>query len=215
VTRRETTVPRIHAITTDEILAAPDFLARARAVMEALGTRGAVHLRARSLSGKMFYRIAEELSSTQRATESWLVINDRLDVALAARARAVQLTSQSIGIEDAKAIGNGICVGASVHNVGEAIAAHNSGAAWLVAGHVYQTASHAMQVAKGENFIADLVWRVSTPVIAIGGILPENVKALRGAGAYGIAAIRGIWGADDAASAASDYLSEYDSDGDS
>ena len=71
-----------------------------------------------------------------------------------------------------------------------------------------------MEAGRGEDFIADVVWHVPTPVIAIGGILPENVPSLRRAGAYGVAVIRGIWGAADAAAAASDYLSRYDTDGD-
>ncbi len=207
-------VPRIHAVTSDEVLRSADFIPRAKAVMEALGTRGAVHLRARSLSGALFYRIAEELAHTQEATESWLVVNDRVDVAMAAGARAVQLTSQSMRIEDAISIARGVSVGASVHSVEEALAASRGGASWLVAGHVYDTASHEGDEGRGEDFVADIVWRVATPVIAIGGILPKNVQSLRRVGAYGIAAIRGIWGAGDAAAAASDYLSVYDSDGD-
>jgi thiamine-phosphate diphosphorylase len=204
----------VHAVTNDEVLQSPGFLARAHAVMEALGTRGAVHLRSTRLSGAALFRLAESLARAQAATESWLVINERLDVALAVGARAVQLTARSMAVNDAVTISRQSLVAASVHSIAEARAAAAAGAAWVVAGHIYRTDSHKGVDPRGEGFISEIAWNVGVPVIAIGGVLPGNVAALRRSGARGIAAIRGIWGASDAAIAAADYLSQYDSDGD-
>ena len=208
-------VPRIHAVTNEEVLGSPDFVTRARALMEALGTQVAIHIRAPAISAAILHRIVEELVRAQEETESWLVVNDRIDIALATGARGVQLTSRSIGVRDAVCIANGLKVGASIHSVPQAMAAHSEGAHWLVAGNVYTTETHKGADGRGEDFIAAVAWHVPTPVIAIGGILPHNVPALRIAGAHGVAAIRGIWQARDAALAAAGYLSSYDSDGDS
>jgi thiamine-phosphate diphosphorylase len=182
--------------------------------MEALGTRGAVHVRGRRTSASVLFGIAEKLAEAQRASESWLVVNERIDIALACGARGIQLTSQSMRVADARLIAGTMAVGASVHDAGEALAASREGASWLIAGHVFATPSHAVSSERGVEFIEDIAWRVDTPVIAIGGIVPASVPALRRAGAYGVAAIRGIWDAPNAGRAASDYLLVYDTDGD-
>jgi len=80
-------LPVIHAVTTDEVVARADFVERATAVMHALGARGAVHLRAPFASGRQLYDLASLLVPVQQASGAWLIINDRIDVALATGAR--------------------------------------------------------------------------------------------------------------------------------
>jgi thiamine-phosphate diphosphorylase len=209
-------VPVIHAVTTDEIVAAPDFADRARGVMRVLGARGAVHLRAPSLGGRALHALAASLAGDARASRCALVINDRLDVALAADADGVQLTSRSLTTGDARLALRGtrsrrtLRVGASVHAADEARAAAAAGADWLVAGHVFATASHAGAPARGLAFLRQIAAEVPCPVIGIGGVLPRHVPLLLAAGAHGAAAIRGIWDAVDAERAAADYISSYD-----
>jgi thiazole tautomerase (transcriptional regulator TenI) len=206
-------VPVLHAVTSDEIAARPGFLDRAKAVMKAAGPRGAVHLRTHRLSAAELHSLAEALAMAQEETGCWLVINDRVDVALAAGARGIQLTSRSMRIADARAVAPQIPVGASVHSAEQAATAESEGAAWTVAGHVFETETHAGEAGRGEEFIAGVKARTSIPVIAIGGIKPGHVGGLRRAGAWGVAVIRGIWAARDAEAAATDYLSHYDGNG--
>jgi thiamine-phosphate diphosphorylase len=218
-------LPIVHAVTTDAIVALPDFLDRASAVMHALGPRGAVQLRAHRTSGARVFALARALVELQERTGAWLVVNDRLDVALAIGARGVQLTSRSIGVRDARRVaalaaqytersGAGPAIGASVHAVEEAEHAAREGADWVVAGHVFGTPSHAGAEGRGRAFVRSVVERLGgaagTPVVAIGGVLPTHFPELRALGVYGAAAIRGIWEASDAAQAATDYLSWYD-----
>jgi len=210
--------PVVHAVTSDDTLARDDFPALAAAVMAALGPRGAVHLRGRLLGGRALVGLAGRLAAAQAATGCWLVVNDRLDVALASGARAAQLTSRSISLADARArvAPSSFPLGVSVHAPDEAWLAANQGATWLVAGHVHQTASHPGETGRGEAFISSVVDAAEeAPVIAIGGVRPEHLDALRRAGAHGAAVIRGIWGAADSARAAADYLSAYDVHADS
>jgi thiamine-phosphate diphosphorylase len=206
-------VPVVHAVTTDAILLRPDFLESAQGIMRALGSRVAVHLRTRGLAAARLHDLALALALAQRRTGAWLLVNDRVDIALATGARGTQLTSRSLRVLDARAIAPGLALGASVHSVEEARAAAADGADWVVAGNVYETPTHPDAAERGPAFVAELSSAVRIPVIAIGGIRPEHVPFLRRAGARGVAAIRGIWDADDAERAAIDYFSSYDAYG--
>jgi thiazole tautomerase (transcriptional regulator TenI) len=206
-------IPVLHAVTSDDIASRPGFIDRAAGVMRVMGPRGAVHLRTHRLSAAELHSLAGRLAEVQAESGCWLVINDRVDVALATGARGIQLTSRSMGIAEARAVAPSLLVGASVHTGEQAATAEREGAAWTVAGHVFPMQSEQGYEARGDAFIADVTGHTTLPVIAIGGVKPRHVPALRKAGAWGVAVIRGIWGAADAEAAATDYLSRYDADG--
>ncbi len=203
-------IPLVHAVTSDGVLARADFLDRARRVMEALGPRGAVHLRSRIVPAVRLYELAVALGAVSERTGAWVVINDRVDVACAARASAAQLTTRSVSLSDARRMAGTMPLGASAHSVQDATNAAAQGADWVVVGHVYETPSHPDEPARGLDLVRETTSAMSTPVIAIGGIKPQHVQALLDAGAHGVAAISGIWAANDAERAAADYLSRYE-----
>ena len=160
--------PVVHAVTTDDIVTREDIIPLAAGVMRALGPRGAVHLRANGASGRRLFDLATELARYQQETGAWLVINDRVDVALCAGARAVQLTTRSLTLSEARQAirvahpqSVPIVIGASVHSVEEARAAAEEAEdgipAWLVAGHVFPTASHPGAPERGTSFLADIL----------------------------------------------------------
>jgi thiamine-phosphate diphosphorylase len=206
------TLPRLHAITNEEILSRSDFVDTARRLMTTMGPRGAIHLRGSRLPGAMLYELAAMLAPAQESG-AWLVVNDRVDVALAAGARAVQLTSRSLAPRDARLVAPSLAMGASVHSLEEAKEAAAAQATWAVAGNVFPTGSHPGAPGRGVEFLEALVTQAGVPIVAIGGIRPRHVFALRLAGVHGVAAIRGIWDAGDAEQAAIHYLSSYDGDG--
>jgi thiamine-phosphate diphosphorylase len=206
-------VPVVHAVTDDGILTRSSFPERALAVMQALGPRGAVHLRARIIPARRLATVAEALRLAEQETGCWLVVNDRLDIALGVGARAVQLTSRSIRLVDARRVAPRMTFGASVHSVEDAHEAQREGAVWLVAGHVFRTVTHEGIEGRGLAFLRSVCAASELPVLAIGGMTPERTRDVLGAGAHGVAAIRGIWGARDAEHAAREYLSAYDADG--
>ena len=203
-------IPLVHAVTSDGVLARADFLGRARRVMEALGPRGAVHLRSRIVPAARLYELAVALGAVRERTGAWVVINDRVDVACVARASAVQLTTRSVSVSDARRMAGTMPLGASAHAVADASTAAADGADWIVVGHVFETPSHPDEPARGLDLVRETTSAMTTPVIAIGGIKPQHVEALLDAGAHGVAAISGIWGASDAERAAADYLSRYE-----
>ncbi|MEJ7760899.1 MAG: thiamine phosphate synthase, partial [Gemmatimonadaceae bacterium] len=186
--------PVIHVVTDSTSLLLPGFSERAEKIMRALGTRGALHLRSSRLSGRSFHGIAARLAEVQTATGCWLIVNDRVDIARAVGARGIQLAAHSLRISDALTVAPDIPVGASIHSVDEARKSESEGAAWCVAGTVFETPSHEGRPPAQIQFIAQVVAAVRIPVIAIGGIAPSDVGALRAAGAHGIATIRGaVW----------------------
>lgn len=207
-------IPVLHAVTSDDIIIRSDFLDRARRVMHAGGSRVAVHIRAQRLSGRLLHQLATTVAQMQRETGAWVIVNDRADVALISGARGVQLTSRSMSPADARRSAPGLMVGASVHSLDDAREAADAGASWLVAGHVFETESHHGEPGRGSEFIAQLAAAHTIPTIAIGGVRPEHVSALRTAGAQGVAVIRGVWHASDAGAAVIDYLSAYGALGD-
>jgi thiazole tautomerase (transcriptional regulator TenI) len=210
-------IPLVHAVTSDEIVARADFIDVACGVMRALGRRGAVHLRAGQLSGARLQSLADALAAAQKITGAWLVVNDRVDVAMAVGARGAQLTSRSLSVDDARRAAPALALGASVHAVTEGTDAARAGADWLVAGHVFDSSPNSRQpdvpIERGIAFVEALTAASTVPVIVIGGVLPKHCRLLRLAGVWGVAAIRGIWDAPNAERAASDYLSCYDDAG--
>lgn len=184
--------PVVHAVTDSTIVMQPDFLARALGVMRALGARGALHLRSSKASGRELHRIATTLATYQQGTGCWLIVNDRIDIAAAVGARGVQLASHSLTAVDARLVSPSLPLGTSVHSVQEAVEAEAAGASWCVAGTVFETPSHSGRVPARIEFVANVASAVRIPVIAIGGVRPEDVASLRQAGAYGVATIRGV-----------------------
>jgi thiazole tautomerase (transcriptional regulator TenI) len=208
-----TDVPIVHAVTNDEVVKRDDFIDLACAVMRVLGNRGALHLRARNITGARFQSLAEGLAAAQGLTNCWLIVNDRVDVALVAGARGAQLTSRSLHTGDARRIAPNLAIGASVHDLLEGRAAAEAGADWLVAGQVLAAPSHNGNAPYGLEWVGNLSRACTCPVIAIGGVRPAHAAALRLAGVHGVAVIRGIWDAPNAEHAAADYLSAYGDDG--
>jgi len=206
-------IPLLHAVTNDEIVARPHFLERARSFAIVAHDRGAIHLRGHRQTGRRLYDLARALVELQRETGCWLVVNDRADVALATGARGVQLTSRSMSVADARAVSPTLAIGASIHDPDDGARAARAGADWAVAGHIYPTDSHRGEAGRGPELVRRITRRTAIPIIAIGGVRPHHVPLLIATGAYGIAAIRGIWDSADAGQAAFDYLSSHDGDG--
>jgi thiamine-phosphate diphosphorylase len=203
-------VPTVHAVTDTRILSMPGFADRASAVLRALGSAVAIHLRGREIPSLRLHQLAEILAPLQAETGGWLVINDRVDVAMACGARGVQLAGHSMPVGDACDIAPALAVGASVHSgdAARSLAAAHALPDWLVAGNVFETPSHPGRMGRGISLIRDVA-AAGIPVIAIGGLQPGHAAQLRAAGARGIATIRGIWDAEEPAKAAAQYLWAY------
>ena len=162
------------------------------------GGVNAVQLREKDLGGRELFALAEKARALCQRYRAALLINDRVDVALAVDAEGVQLGKPSLPIETARILlGPGKLIGASIHSVQELGEAEKAGADFVLFGPVYFTPSKASFGApQGLPALKNVVETATLPVYAIGGIADENTVAVSHLGVRGIALIAGIIGAD-------------------
>jgi thiamine-phosphate diphosphorylase len=154
--------------------------------------RAGVHLvqvRERDLETRDLLRLVSHCLDAVRGTAARVVVNDRLDVALAAGAHGVHLRADSVAPSRVRAVvPRGFLVGASVHSVEEAVESAR-GADYLIAGTIFETASKPGAERVGLAHLRGMAAAVPIPVLAIGGISLDRVASVAAAGASGIAAI--------------------------
>jgi thiamine-phosphate pyrophosphorylase len=167
-----------------------------------------IHVRERDLEAGPLAALVAALLAITKGTSTRLVVNDRLDVALACGADGVQLRGDSIPTAAARRLAPaGFLIGRSVHRVSEAIAAAD--ADYLVAGTVFPSASKtAGTPLLGVEGLRAIVRAVDRPVLAIGGVSQARIGEVADAGAAGFAAIGLFLPADRDAEAAGDRLAE-------
>src|SRR5439155_9865593 len=132
--------------------------------------------------------VVREAVAVTRGSSTRVIVNDRLDVAIACGADGVHLRGDSIAVAAVRRVApRGFIVGRSVHAVEEALAA--AGADYLIAGTVFPSASKPRAALLGCDGLAAIARSVDVPVLAIGGITESRVDAVVQAGAAGCAAI--------------------------
>ena len=161
-----------------------------------------VQIREKDLPSKelaYFTRQALKSAAKHSGTECiQILVNDRLDVALAEHAGGAHLGENSVGMGEAMRLlssagarRSDFLIGVSCHSLANAVAAAQSGADYVFFGPVFDTPSKAgFGAPQGLARLAEVCGKVSIPVIAIGGISLENAGSCVVAGAAGVAAIR-------------------------
>lgn len=174
----------------------------------AAGLRGGVsmvQLREKQANTRIFLAQAQLLKALLAGTGVPLIINDRVDIALAVDADGVHVGQADMPLAQVRAlIGGNKIVGLSITDAAQVMQADASAADYLGIGPVFAqaTKSDAGQPLGIDGF-ANLRRMVrGRPVLAIGGIKPEHAQALRAAGADGLAVVSAIMGADDPETAA-------------
>jgi len=148
-----------------------------------------VQIRERDLEASALTALVADAVALADGTGTRVVVNDRLDVAIAAGAAGVHLRGDSITAAAARHLAPaGFLIGRSVHNPEEAAAATE--ADYVIAGTVFRTASKPDANGElGEAGLAAVVRASRAPVLAIGGVTMESLARLAAAGASGFAAI--------------------------
>lgn len=200
-------IPRLHVVTDDAVLADPAFSARARGLLLQGGAGLALHVRGPRTPGGTLLRLAAPLAAAAAEAGALLVVNDRVDVALASRAVGVHLGRRSLPLAEARhLLPSGVLVGVSVHGAGESAEAQAGGADWVFVGSVWATPSHPDRAGGGPALLrAAAEAAPGVPLLAIGGVTPARVGEALRAGAHGVAVIRGIWYAADLEAALGEY----------
>ena len=152
-----------------------------------------VQIREKHLNASVLYQLATSAAGITKGSATQLLINDRSDIAAAAGADGVHLTTSSLPTAVVRqAFGVGFLIGVSTHSLAEANLARRGGADFVVFGPVFETASKRKY---GEPLGLTSLARVCAelspfPVLALGGVEIGNVSDCIRAGARGVAAIR-------------------------
>ena len=149
-----------------------------------------IHIRERDLEGRPLAALVREVLRITRGTSTRVVVNDRLDVALACAADGVHLRGDSMPPRRVRTMTPaGFLIGRSVHDVDEARRA-SSDVDYLIAGTVFETGSKpTTRPLLGAAGLAAIVEAVDVPVLAIGGIALDRLTTVARTGAAGVAAI--------------------------
>jgi thiamine-phosphate pyrophosphorylase len=150
-----------------------------------------IQIRERDLEAADLAALVADVVAVTRESRTRVVVNDRLDVALACRAGGVHLRGDSCAVKDARRLlPPPFLVGRSVHTVEDL--AQASGADYVIAGTVFPSVSKGGALTAqllGLDGLRNIVKASPMPVLAIGGITPDRIDAVLAAGADGIAAI--------------------------
>lgn len=158
-----------------------------------------IQLRDKVSGPRQLLREARQIAQLCRERGVCFIVNDRLDLALAADADGVHLGQDDLPPRNARALlGASKFLGVSTHSLEQALRAAEQGADYLGIGPVFATATKATGYEPvGCDPIRQLRARVDLPIVAIGGITLSNVGEVIRGGAAGVAVISAIVGADD------------------
>lgn len=181
----------IYLVTDDGCLQGRALLDCVREALE--GGVTLVQYRAKTASSAEMYAEALQLKALCDSFKVPLIINDRLDIAMAVGAAGVHLGQDDLPCAVARRIlGEEYLIGVSAHNPTEAKAALQSGADYLGCGAVFGTATKADVKKLGTDGLAAICREKGLPVVGIGGVTADNYREVRAAGADGAAIVSGI-----------------------
>ena len=150
-----------------------------------------IQIREKDLATRPLVEMVRATVECARGTATRVVVNDRLDVALALGAHGVHLGTQSVPAQAVRRwVPDDFLIGASCHSLQEAVAAESGGADYIVLGPIFATPSKlAYGPPLGLGKLREVGARVHIPLLALGGINLQCVKPCLCAGATGIAGI--------------------------
>lgn len=162
-----------------------------------------LQLREKNLEYDAFLQLAKEIKCVTDKYKIPYVINDNVQVAMAAGADGVHVGQGDMSPKDVrKIIGPDKILGVSAQTVEQAVLAEESGADYIGVGSVFPTSTKLDAEAVSLETLKEICKAVSIPVVAIGGINKDNAIKLAGSGIDGIAVVSAIFAREDIASAA-------------
>jgi thiamine-phosphate pyrophosphorylase len=149
-----------------------------------------IQIREKKLSTKWLLELARQCADLCSGSETKILLNDRLDIAVTAGACGVHLTSSSVPTDVVRSVAPaGFLVGVSAHSIGELATARDLGADFAVFGPIFETPMKGESI--GLNALRDAVNELTNfPVLALGGINETNYQEVVATGCAGFAAIR-------------------------
>lgn len=167
---------------TDRTLCPDDFPERIRKI--AAARPDAIILREKDLSASNYWLLARQCRDICAEEGTRLVLHSHWEAAQTLGIAELHMTFPAF-LRRSGPFGDFTQLGVSVHSVSEAVMAEKNGATRLIAGHVYATESKKGAPPRGVRFLAGICEAVSIPVFAIGGVRPDRMGEIVGAGAAG------------------------------
>ncbi|HXH51765.1 MAG TPA: thiamine phosphate synthase [Terriglobia bacterium] len=151
-----------------------------------------VQLREKDLASRELLSLATAAVDITRGSKTRIVVNDRLDIAIATHAHGVHLGGQSMPPEIVRRhVDKDFLVGVSCHSLDESLRGEAAGADYILLGPIFDTPSKRQYGPPlGLNKLSEVANRIKIPLLALGGITVERVRPCLEAGATGIAGIR-------------------------
>ena len=169
-----------------------------------------VQVREKDLPGGRLLALNHRLRQVTQG-KALLIVNERVDVALACGADGVQLGEEALPVAEARRlVGSELLIGRSVHSVEGAVLAAQQGADFLVVGTIYPTTSKPGAETTGVELLRDVGHHMRISYLAIGGINEGNVAQVMEAGAVGVAVITALLEAPDAGAMAARLKAELE-----
>jgi thiamine-phosphate pyrophosphorylase len=205
----ETVDYSLYLITDRGLLGDRDLITEVRRAVR--GGVTMVQLREKDILSREFYHIAVSLKEELARHKIPLIINDRLDIALAVDADGLHIGQDDLPLWEAqRLLGNNKMIGLSVNTLEQALDAESSGASYLGVGPVFFTQTK-IDIDKpiGIESLKYLKQNLKIPLVAIGGINKSNIAEIKKTGVDGVAVASALMGVEDIAEAARRMMSEW------
>ena len=172
----------------------------------------AIQLRERDLSTGELLSLAREIQAMTTSRSVSLIMNDRVDLAMALDLQGVHLRADSLPARSVRRIiGPHRLIGVSTHSAEDVRRASHDSADYVVLGPIFDTPSkRSFGPPLGLDLLADVCRHSPIPVFAIGGVTCERIRAVRQAGAHGVAVIGALLTRDDMGTAVHDFTRAWE-----
>mgnify|MGYP003290474229 CR=1 FL=1 len=169
-----------------------------------------IQLREKERTTREYLSLAEKVHEITRKYDIPLIIDDRVDVALAVNAEGVHVGQSDMPVNNArKLMGGDKIVGATAKTVPQAIEAYEQGADYLGVGAIYPTTTKVKTVLTSVDTLKEIVKAVPIRVNAIGGLNKDNIHVLKDSGIDGICVVSAIMKADNPCAAAKELREAF------
>lgn len=198
----------LYFITDSSTVPAEKFLPSVEAACK--GGATIIQLREKNKSTREYMELAARVHEITSRYNVPLIIDDRVDVALAVGAEGVHVGQTDMPVAVArKLMGPGKIIGATTKTVPQALEAYEQGADYCGVGAIYPTTTKVVTILTSVDTLKEIVKAVPIPVNAIGGLNKDNIDVLKGSGIAGICAVSAIQKAADPEAAARELKAAF------
>ena len=198
----------LYFITDSTGFSEEEFLCRVELALK--GGVTLVQLREKNKTTREYIALAEKVHKLTRKYNVPLIIDDRIDVAMAVDAEGVHLGQSDMPVDIARRIlGDDKIIGATAKTVPQALEAYRNGADNLGVGAIYPTTTKVKTVLTSVDTLKDIVNAVPIPVNAIGGLSKDNMHVLENTGISGVCVVSAIMKAENPQIAAEELKEQF------